>query len=246
VSSDPFPRVRIGTSGWSYPHWRGILYPPGTRDQLAVYAGEFDTVELNTSFYRWPRAERFAAWRDRLPEDFSLAVKAPRGVSHARILQVTPAWHDRIAEGLNAVGARLGPFLVQLPPSAVRDDDRLDAFLAALPPRARPVMELRHPSWVAEPVFEILERRGAAYCVMSGAGLPCILRATAPFVYVRLHGPDEHLYEGSYDPDAIAWWAERIREWTAQGREVYAYFNNDLGGNAVRDARALRRLLRAD
>ncbi|QEW01982.1 DUF72 domain-containing protein [Microbacterium lushaniae] len=234
------PRARIGTSGWSYPHWRGVLYERGTRDQLARYVQEFDTVELNTSFYRWPRAERFAAWRDRLPPGFELAIKAPRGVTHARSLQLTPEWQERIATGLAAVGSKRGPFLAQLPPGAERDDARLTAFLEGLPPDSRPVMELRHPSWVDEAVFQILERHGAAYCVMSGAGLPCVLRATASFVYVRLHGPDDTLYNGSYSPDAIAWWADRIREWLAQGRDVYAYFNNDLGGNAVRDAWALR------
>jgi uncharacterized protein YecE (DUF72 family) len=106
------------------------------------------------------------------------------------------------------------------------------------------VVEFRHPSWVDEDVFSLLERRGAAYCVMSGAGLPCILRATAPLVYVRLHGPDDQqLYAGSYSPEAISWWADRMREWRAQGRDVFAYFNNDLGGNAVRDAWALRAAL---
>jgi uncharacterized protein YecE (DUF72 family) len=234
------PRAWIGTSGWSYPHWRGVLYEPGTRDQLARYVREFDTVELNTSFYRWPRPERLAAWRDRLPPGFELAVKAPRGVTHARSLQLTPQWQERIRVGLDALGTRRGPFLAQLPPKAERDDARLAAFLEGLPPGSRPVVELRHPSWVAEEVFALLERHGAAYCVMSGANLPCVLRATASFVYVRLHGPDDTLYNGSYSPDAIGWWAERIREWLAQGRDVYAYFNNDLGGNAVRDARALR------
>lgn len=234
-------RVRIGTSGWSYAHWRGVLYEPGTRDLLARYFREFDTVELNASFYRWPPAARFAAWRDRLPEGFSMSVKAPRGVTHARKLDATPEWFDRIAEGLSTLGPRTGPFLVQLPPGMSRDDERLDHFLARLPPSTRAVVEFRHPSWVDDDVFALLERRGAAYCVMSGAGLPCILRATAPWVYVRLHGPDDHaLYAGSYPPEAISWWAERIREWEAQGREVYAYFNNDLAGNAVRDARALR------
>lgn len=234
------PRAWIGTSGWSYPHWRGVLYEPGTRDQLARYVREFDTVELNTSFYRWPRAERFAAWRERLPPGFELAVKAPRGVTHARSLQLTPEWQERIAAGLAALGGMRGPFLAQLPPGAERDDARLTAFLEGLPPDSRPVMELRHPSWVDEAVFQILERHGAAYCVMSGAGLPCVLRATAPFVYVRLHGPDDTLYSGSYGRESISWWADRIREWLAQGRDVYAYFNNDLGGNAVRDAWALR------
>ncbi|WP_125130848.1 DUF72 domain-containing protein [Microbacterium sp. 10M-3C3] len=233
-------RARVGTSGWSYDHWRGVLYEPGTRDRLARYTAEFDTVELNASFYRWPRPERFAAWRDRLPDGFEMSVKAPRGVTHARHFVLTPEWRERIAAGLDALGLRRGPLLAQLPPGDVRDDARLAAFLADLPLGARPVVELRHPSWVAEEVFATLAAHGAAYCVMSGAGLPCELRATADFVYVRLHGPTDALYQGSYDDAAITWWAARIREWLAQGRDVYAYFNNDIGGHAVQNARSLR------
>ena len=105
-------------------------------------------------------------------------------------------------------------------------------------------MEFRHASWHVDPVFEILERHGAAYCVMSGARLPCILRATAPTVYVRLHGPDfDHLYAGSYSDADLAWWADRIREWEASGHEVLAYFNNDGEGHAVRNAWTLRSFL---
>jgi uncharacterized protein YecE (DUF72 family) len=133
---------------------------------------------------------------------------------------------------------------VQLPPNMPRDDARLDYFLAELPDWIRVAVEFRHPSWHVEEVFALLERHGAAYCVMSGAGLPCILRATAPFVYVRLHGPDPgSLYGGSYSDDDLAWWAERIREWERDGRDVFAYFNNDLEGNAVRNAETLRRML---
>jgi uncharacterized protein YecE (DUF72 family) len=127
-----------------------------------------------------------------------------------------------------------------------RDDARLDYFLGALPDWTRPVLEFRHSSWNDESVFSLLERHGAAYCVMSGARLPCILRATAPLVYVRLHGPDpDHLYGGSYLDDDMAWWAERIREWERSGHEVYAYFNNDGGGNAVFNARTLKRILQS-
>ena len=108
----------------------------------------------------------------------------------------------------------------------------------------RTTVELRHPSWVDDRVFELLERHHAAYCVMSGAGLPCVLRATAPFVYVRLHGPDtEHLYAGSYSEADLRWWADRAREWQASGKEVYVYFNNDGHGNAVRNADTLLQLL---
>jgi uncharacterized protein YecE (DUF72 family) len=134
--------------------------------------------------------------------------------------------------------------LVQLPPTLERDDARLDWFLGRLPWWLPAAVELRHPSWHREEVFGLLERHGAAYCVMSGAGLPCILRSTASFVYVRLHGPSQDwLYGGSYTDADLSWWADRIREWESAGREVYAYFNNDGEGNAVHDARRLRELL---
>ena len=118
------------------------------------------------------------------------------------------------------------------------------AFLALVPSWLRVAVEFRHPSWHREETFALLERHGAAYCVMSGAGLPCVLRATAHFIYIRLHGPDRHhLYAGSYPDADLHWWAARIGDWRAQGRAVFAYFNNDGGGNAVRDAIRLRALL---
>jgi uncharacterized protein YecE (DUF72 family) len=238
--------LRIGTSGWSYDHWQGVLYAPGlpSARRLAVYASEFDTVELNASFYRWPRDTTFASWRDRLPAGFELAVKAPRGLTHGRRLYSPEPWPERIQNALHALGDRRGPLLVQLPPNLERDDARLDYFLGTLPAWIRVVVEPRHPSWFDDGVYDLLERHGAALCVMSGASLPCVLRATAPFVYVRLHGPDTStLYAGSYSDADLAWWADRIREWQAQGRDVSAYFNNDGAGHAVRNARTLRAML---
>ncbi len=235
--------IEIGTSGWSYQHWDGVLYPAHTQPagRLAIYTRHFDTVELNASFYRWPPERNFASWRDRLPAGFQLSVKAPRGLTHARKLYEPEVWAQRIAAGLHQLGERRGILLVQLAPDHERDDARLDYFLSALPPWIRVAVELRHPSWVVEPVFELLQRYGAAYCVMSGAGLPCILRATADFVYVRLHGPDPgSLYAGSYSDGDLHWWADRINEWTSGGRSVYAYFNNDGFGHAVRNATTLR------
>jgi uncharacterized protein YecE (DUF72 family) len=238
--------VSVGTSGWSYPHWDGVLYPPGTppRDRLGHYVQRFGTAELNASFYRWPREVSFASWRRRLPEGFQLSVKAPRGLTHAKRLYAPEAWVDRLARCWHELGERRGVLLVQLGPGQARDDARLDYFLGRLPPWLRTAVELRHPSWVDEAVFNVLERHGAAYCVMSGAGLPCVLRATAPFVYVRLHGPDfANLYAGSYSDADLGWWADRVREWEYGGRDVYVYFNNDGGGNAVRNALTLRQLL---
>jgi uncharacterized protein YecE (DUF72 family) len=240
--------ARVGTSGWSYDHWTGVLYPPGLppRDRLAHYVGAFDTVEVNATFYRWPPPATFASWRRRLPDGFELTVKAPRGLTHARRLFGPEQWLERMTAGLHELAGRRGPLLVQLPPTMERDDERLDWFLGRVPDWMQPVLEFRHPSWVAEDVFALLERHRAAYCVMSGANLPCVLRATAELVYVRMHGPDAAaLYAGSYSAADLAWWAERIREWEGAGRRVYAYFNNDGGGNAVRDATALRALLTA-
>ncbi len=238
--------IHVGTSGWSYDHWEGVLYPHGTPlpHRLAHYVQRFHTVEVNSTFYRWPPDATFAHWRQRIPADFLLTVKAARGLTHGARLYAPERWIARISTSLRQLGDKCGVLLVQLPPTLAYDHARLAYFLAQCPPGLRVAVEFRHPSWHREAVFALLEQHGAAYCVMSGAQLPCILRATAPFVYVRLHGPDgEHMYAGSYSGQDLRWWSDRIGEWRAQGREVFAYFNNDGGGNAVRNAESLRAIL---
>jgi uncharacterized protein YecE (DUF72 family) len=240
--------IQIGTSGWSYDHWNEVLYPAGTRpaDRLGHYTRAFQTVELNSSFYRWPRPATFRGWRRRLPDGFEFSVKAPRGLTHAKRLYAPEAWVERIAAGWHELGDKRAVLLVQLGPGQARDDARLDYFLGLLPPWIRTAVELRHASWIDDDVFALLERHRAAYCVMSGAHLPCVLRATAPFVYVRLHGPDQHhLYAGSYSDSDLSWWAARLGEWAGGGRDVFVYFNNDGDGNAVRNATRLRQLVTA-
>ena len=238
--------IWVGTSGWSYDHWAPELYPPGlpARDRLARYTGTFSTVELNSSFYRWPRPSAFGSWRRRLPGGFLLSVKAPRGLTHARKLYAPEPWIQRVAEGWHELADKRAVLLVQLPPSWPRDDARLAYFLRLVPDWIRLAVEFRHPSWHCEEVFALLEKHAAAYCVMSGADLPCVLRVTTDFGYVRMHGPDHHyLYAGSYSDDDLRWWADRIREWAATGQDVFVYFNNDGDANAVRNARALNALL---
>ena len=237
--------IRIGTSGWSYDHWHPELYPPGlpARDRLARYAAAFPTAELNSSFYRWPRPAAFGSWRDRLPDGFRLSVKAPRGLTHARKLYAPEAWLQRIAAGWHELGGKRAVLLVQLPPSLPRDDARLAYFLRLVPGWMRVAVEFRHRSWHCEEIFALLQAHRAAYCVVSGANLPCTLRATTDLVYVRMHGPDHHhLYSGSYPDADLRWWADRIREWDLAGHDVFVYFNNDGNANAVRNARTLRAL----
>jgi len=238
--------IRIGTSGWSYDHWHPELYPPGlpAAGRLSRYADVFPTVELNSSFYRWPGPAAFRSWRDRLPDGFRLSVKAPRGLTHARRLYAPETWLQRIRAGWHELGGRRAVLLVQLPPTQPRDDIRLAYFLRQVPVWIRVAAEFRHPSWHCEETFSLLEEHQAAYCVMSGAGLPCVLRATTDFVYLRMHGPDHrYLYAGSYPDADLTWWADRIREWSLAGRDVFVYFNNDGDANAVRNARRLQALL---
>ncbi len=217
--------------------------PPAGR--LAHYIQRFQTAELNASFYRWPGDAAFARWGS-LPNKFTLSIKAPRGLTHARRLHEPEAWLARIDKSLRLLGARRGVLLAQLPPTLSYDRERLAYFLSCVPREFRLCLEFRHPSWHQDHTFTLLEQHGAAYCVMSGAHLPCILRLTTDFAYVRLHGPDHrHLYGGSYSEADMRWWADRIHEWQTMGSDVFAYFNNDGNGNAVRNALTLRQMLGA-
>lgn len=238
--------IRIGTSGWSYDHWTDVLYPAGlpAAKRLARYVEEFDTVELNASFYRWPRDEAFSGWRQRLPTGFTMAVKAHRGLTHYRRLKSPEPWIERFERCWKALGDTAEAVLIQLHPAMERDDARLDQFLGLIPPPIRMAVELRHPSWNDPAVFALLERHSAAYVVMSGADLPCLPRATSDLVYLRMHGPEPaSMYTGSYSDDELRGWADRVLAWQHEGKRVDVYFNNDLGGHAVRNARRLKELV---
>lgn len=238
--------IRIGTSGWSYDHWTDVLYPRGTpaKSRLAHYVGEFDTVELNGSFYRWPADTTFTGWRDQMPDGFTMSVKAHRGLTHYRRLRSPESWTPRFEEYWKLLGAHNEALLVQLHPALERDDELLTAFLSQLPRRIRVAMELRHPSWHEEAVYDVLRHHGAAYVVMSGPGLTCRPVATSDLVYLRMHGPGEDArYAGCYSDDELRAWARQIRQWDHDDHRVVVYFNNDLGGHAVRNARKLKQLV---
>lgn len=238
--------IHVGTSGWSYEHWNGIIYPQGSKpwSRLGYYLDHYESVELNSSFYRWPSLAAFKSWQRRLPPGFLLSVKAPRHLTHTKRLYAPEGWIERITTCWHALADKRAVLLVQLSPNFTFDYERLQFFLLQVPRWIRMSIEFRHSSWHQEAVFELLERHGVAYCIMSGANLPCILRTTAPFVYVRMHGPDHHhLYGGSYPDADLYWWAQHISEWERQGKQVFIYFNNDGEGNAVRNACALKYII---
>lgn len=238
------PPLRIGTSGWIYPHWRGVFYPPGLRpaDWLGYYSAHFDTVEVNYSFYRLPSRAAFAAWRAATPPGFCFAVKGSRFVTHLKRLKDPERHVPRFFERAGALEEKLGPVLWQLPPQLARDDARLAAFLGALPRERRHALEFRHGSWLDPAVYDLLRAHGVALCIADAGGrsLPPEPVLTADWTYLRFHSG---LADGAYTEEQLERWAGVVRALRAGGAAVYAYFNNDAHGYAVANARRLRALL---
>jgi uncharacterized protein YecE (DUF72 family) len=225
-----------------YRHWQGRFYPPKLRaaDQLAFYATEFDTVELNNSFYRQPTREQFEAWARTVPDSFLFAVKGSRYVTHIKRLAVGQESVDRVVDSARGLGDRLGPILFQFPANFHADLARLEDFLPRLPPSARFTLEFRHDSWFVPAVFTSMKRRRVALCIADSPTMPQSLELTADFTYIRFHhGP----HGVGYSTRTLETWADRITSWRAKGLDVYAYFNNDANAWAIRNARMLRSLL---
>jgi len=237
-------KILIGTSGWSYSHWRGIFYPPdvASANFLAFYTQKFPTVEINSSFYHLPRATTIARWASTTPAGFCFAVKASRYITHLLRLRNCAEPLQAFFTLVRGFGNKLGPVLFQLPPGLHRDTDLLAEFLALLPPDLRVAIEFRHKSWYENSVFALLVSHGVALCLHDMRGSEAPPEPTAPFVYLRFHGPQQ-AYTGSYEPSQLARRAAQIGEWAASGRDVYAYFNNDIGGYAVQNAQELRCLV---
>lgn len=231
--------VRVGTSGWNYRHWRGTVYPKElpARRWLEHYAGLFDTVEVNATFYRLPRREAVAAWAEQTPPGFLFAVKGSRYVTHVKRLREAARGVARFLEAIEplAEAGKLGPLLWQLPPTFRRDDERLAAFLDALPTGHHGV-ELRHASWFTPDVYALLGERNAALVTADDPKMPFQTRTrTADWVYVRLHAGDRP--GGDYSDAALRTWKRRIAASRRSG-DVYAYFNNDWAvGRSAESAR---------
>jgi len=238
-----YGEARIGTSGYQYEHWRGRFYPRTlpVRAWFGHYADVFDTVEINNTFYNLPGAETFDRWREQAPPGFRYALKFSRYGTHRRRLRDPAATLGTFLERAEQLGSRLGPVLVQLPPHWGAVPERLDAFLREAPRRHRFAVEVRDPSWLCDEVYAVLRERGAALVLhdgLEGRAHPTVV--TTDWLYLRFHGDG---YGGGYSPQALGGQARRIRRWLGEGRDVYAYFNNDLGGHAPRNAADLRRFV---
>jgi len=234
-------QLRIGTSGWQYKHWSGVFYPPELPQKrwLEHYVTRFDTVEVNNTFYRVPKAQTFDNWQRRAPEGFCYVLKYSRYGTHIKRLADPQEHLGVFLAGARRLGDKLGPILVQLPPRWPVQLERLEAFLDAAPGDVRWAVEFRDPTWLCDDVYRLLRRYGAALCVHDLIDDHPV-ELTADWVYLRYHGAGRR-YGGCYAPQKLSAEARRIRSWLAEGLDVFAFFNNDAHGYAPANAQQLRR-----
>jgi uncharacterized protein YecE (DUF72 family) len=235
-------RLHIGTSGWSYGHWKSVFYPENMprKDWLEFYQRHFTTVEVNASFYRLPTETTFRNWRDRSEPGFRFSLKGSRLVTHLKRLRDVKDNLEAFCGRARLLEEHLGPLLWQLPPGMEKDIELLGQFLQLLPAGLTHAVEFRNPHWYADDTFELLRRSGPVVLCqhdMKGSESPPL--TTAPSVYIRFHGPSGN-YTGNYSCEQLAAWADRITQYVNDGAEVWVYFNNDIGGCAITDARRLR------
>ena len=236
-------RVYVGTSGWNYKHWwNNEFYPKELKSSqwLEFFAEHFDSVEINNSFYRLPQEETFKNWRKRVPDRFTFAVKASRFLTHIKRLNDPEEPLDLFFSRAKYLKERLGPVLFQLPPRMRADLERLDIFLRTLKShkvgkKVRSVLEVRDASWLVAQVFDLLKEYRVALCFADWRDLPITEPVTSDFVYVRRHYGSAG--GGNYGKRELDSDVAQIKKWLAQELDVYVYFNNDMGGHAIRNAK---------
>ena len=239
-------KIHIGTSGWHYKHWLDdVFYPSGTKpaQMFEFYARHFDTVEINNSFYHLPSATTFDNWRDSSPPNFLYAVKASRFITHMKKLKDPKPSSEKFFAVVDRLGKKLGPILFQLPPRWKVNVERFAEFLESLPKGHKYVFEFRDETWFVPEVYALMRRHKAAFCIHDFSDMKVPHEITAPFTYIRFHGPTVAKYFGSYSTGQLRAWAERIADWSRQLSDAYIYFNNDPGGEAVKNAIELKRLV---
>jgi uncharacterized protein YecE (DUF72 family) len=228
----------IGTSGWHYRHWKGRFYAGDLRpsDWLRYYSERFQTVELNNAFYRLPTKDAFREWAAEVPDDFVIAVKASRYLTHVKRLKDPAEPVKRLITAVRGLGPKLGPVLLQLPPNLPADRRALADVLKHFPPEVRVAVETRHPTWHDDGIRETLEQHGAAWVLVDPADRVRPRWRTADWGYVRFHGGNGHP-TSCYSRSPLDTWAKRLAATWAANNDVYCYFNNDAYGCAPRDAR---------
>ena len=234
----------MGTSGWVYRDWCGLFYPPDlpAKERLRFYTEHFDTVEINSTFYRLASLAGTATWQRTVPRGFRFVAKGSQFITHRLKLRDCERAVARFFERLEPLSS-LRAVLWQLPESFPRDVDRVDAFLAILPEHVRHALELRDPWWWDEPrAREVLERHRVAFCAVSHPALPPDVIPTTDFLYVRFHGLGERKYDYHYSPAELAEWVERLKA-PMRGRETYVFFNNDYHCQAIDNAKTFAHLL---
>jgi uncharacterized protein YecE (DUF72 family) len=237
--------ILVGTSGWHYASWKGPFFPAGLRlkDQLAYYATQFRSTELNGVFYRTPTREAVAVWREQTPGNFVFAWKASKFITHwKRLSERSDNSLALLEDRLSLLGPKAGPVLFQLPPQFERNDARLASFVKMLGAKRRYAFEFRHASWYSARVFRLLADANIALCISDHVDAPAPWKRTADFVYVRGHGPGGR-YKGHYSGAQLAAWARSIKQWRGRGHDVYVYFDNDQKSAAPRDAQRLLKAL---
>ncbi|HEY0046186.1 MAG TPA: DUF72 domain-containing protein [Flavobacterium sp.] len=237
-------KINIGTSGWHYKHWQGNFYPAGlkTAEHFEYYLKHFDTVEINNSFYRLPTKETFRSWRENSPADFIYVVKANRFITHMKKLKEPAESIARFMDHVTELKEKLGPILFQLPPGWNINIERFEEFLAKLPKQYRYAFEFRNGTWYDKTIYDLLIQYNCAFCIYELAGHTTPVITTANFVYLRLHGPGDNKYQGSYSNEALQDWAKQCVEWS-RDKEVFVYFDNDEAGYAAFNALKLRELV---
>lgn len=239
-------KVHIGTSGWSYHSWRGRFFPDEVmvKHQLRYYATQFDTTELNGVFYRTPTAKAVKNWYEQTPAGFLFSWKASKYITHWKRLTGDSKNSIALMETrIACLKEKAGPVLFQLPPRFIADRERLASFIKLLRKKHPYSFEFRHPSWYDRKIFDLLAEHDIALCISDHHAAPSPWEVTASFVYVRGHGPGGR-YRGHYTDSDLRDWADRMRQWKRQRRDVYVYFDNDQKSAAPADALRLREMLR--
>lgn len=236
--------VYVGTSGWIYDDWSGRFYPEDVKgtNRLLYYVNQFNTVEVNATFYRTPSDKIIDGWNQRLPRGFHLVVKGSRIITHFNKLHNCDESLKKFLEAVLKLKT-LRIILWQLPPSFKKNPQVLDGFLSLLPGQVRHAVEFRHKSWWDEDITAVLSRHKAAFVAVSHPELPSDIFSTADFLYVRFHGAGKRLYQYNYSQEELAEWVSRIKM-HMRGREVYAFFNNDYRAYAPKNALVLGTLLK--